>query len=89
MNNLSIQIVRIGHKLNEINMSFAAKGEFVIDEAHQMIQIKVKQGLVTVYWDFIWLDGDWAIAKARKIEHDLAMMIQKARQSAMAVGEVA
>jgi hypothetical protein len=25
MNNLSIQIVRIGHKLNEINMSFAAK----------------------------------------------------------------
>ena len=89
MSNLSNQIVKIGHKLHEINMTLPAKGEFVIDEAYQMIQIKVKQGLVTVYWDFIWLDGDWAIAKARKIEHDLVMMIQKARQSAMAVGEVA
>ena len=89
MSNLSNQIIRIGHLLHEINMSFAAKGEFVTDEAYQMIQIKVKQGLVTVYWGFIWLDGDWAEADARKIEHDLAMMIQKARQSAMAVAEVA
>ena len=89
MSNLSNQIVKIGHKLHEINMSLPAKGEFVIDEAYQMIQVKVMEGLVTVYWDFIWLDRDWAIAKARKIEHDLAMMIQKARQSAMAVGEVA
>jgi len=89
MSNLSNQIVKIGHKLHEINMNLPATGEFIIDEAYQMIQVKVKQGLVTVYWDFIWLDGDWAIAKARKIEHDLAMMIQKARQSAMAVGEVA
>ena len=89
MSNLSNQIVKIGHKLHEINMNLPATGEFIIDEAYQMIQVKVKQGLVTVYWDFIWLDGDWAIAKARKVEHDLAMMIQKARQSAMAVGEVA
>jgi len=89
MSNLSNQIVKIGHKLHEINMNLPATGEFIIDEAYQMIQVKVKQGLVTVYWDFIWLDGDWAIAKARKIEHDLAMMITAARESAMAVGEVA
>ena len=89
MSNLSNQIVKIGHKLHEINMNLPATGEFIIDEAYQMIQLKVKQGLVTVYWDFIWLDCDWAEADARKIEHDLAMMIQKARQSAMAVGEVA
>ena len=89
MSNLSNQIVKIGHKLHEINMNLPATGEFVIDEAYQMIQIKVKQGLVTVYWDFIWLDGDWAIAKARKIEHDLAMMITAARESAMAVGAAA
>ena len=89
MSNLSNQIVKIGHKLHEINMNLPATGEFIIDEAYQMIQIKVKQGLVTVYWDFIWLDGDWAIAKARKIEHDLAMMITAARESAMTLGEVA
>ena len=89
MSNLSNQIVKIGHKLHEINMTLPAKGEFVIDEAHQMIQVKVMEGLNTVYWEFIFLNEGWAEADARKIEHDLAMMIQKARQSAMAVGEVA
>ena len=89
MSNLSNQIVKIGHKLHEINMNLPATGEFIIDEAYQMIQVKVKQGLVTVYWEFIFLNEGWAEADARKIEHDLVMMIQKARQSAMAVGEVA
>ena len=54
-----------------------------------MIQVKVMEGLNTVYWEFIFLNEGWAEADARKVEHDLAMMIQKARQSAMAVGEVA
>jgi hypothetical protein len=54
-----------------------------------MIQVKVIEGLSTVYWEFIFLNEDWAEADARKIEHDLAMIIQKARQSAMAVGAAA
>ena len=89
MNNLSIQIVRIGHKLHEINMSFAAEGEFIVHDILPKIEVKVMEGMVTVYSGFIWPDCDWAESDARKIEHDLAMMIQKARQSAMAVGEVA
>ena len=89
MSNLSNQIVKIGHKLHEINMNLPATGEFIIDEAHQMIQVKVKQGLVTVYWEFIFLNEGWAEADARKIEHDLAMMITAARESAMAVGAAA
>ena len=89
MSNLSNQIVKIGHKLHEINMSFAATGEFVIHDELPMIEVKVMESAVTVYWNFIWQDCDWAEADARKIEHDLAMIIQKARESAMTLGAAA
>jgi len=71
VSNLSNQIVKIGHKLHEINMTLPAKGEFVIDEAHQMIQVKVMEGLNTVYWEFIFLNEGWAEADARKVELDV------------------
>jgi hypothetical protein len=70
-------------------MTLPAKGEFVIDEAHQMIQVKVMEGLNTVYWEFIFLNEGWAEADARKIEHDLAMMIKAARESADGLGVAA
>lgn len=89
MNNLSIQIVRIGHKLHEINMNFAAEGEFIIHDEMPMIEVKVMESAVTVYWNFIWQDCDWAEADARKIEHDLVMMINAARESASGLGVAA
>jgi len=89
VSNLSNQIVKIGHKLHEINMTFAAEGEFIIHDEMPMIEVKVMESTVTVYWGFIWQDNDWAEADARKIEHDLAMMIKAARESADGLGVAA
>ena len=89
MSNLSNQIIRIGHLLHDINMSFAAKGEFIIHDELPMIEVKVMESAVTVYWNFIWQDCDWAEADARKSEHDLAMMITAARESHNGLGAAA
>ena len=84
MSNLSNQIIRIGHLLHEINMSFAAKGEFVTDEAYQMIQIKVKQGLVTVYAATLEIYSDSLEPDACQIRRDLEQMVIESEEGRIA-----